>query len=451
MRTVLVVDDEKNIRSALGTTLGLAGYRVETAETGAQALECVERGGVDAVLLDLQMPGLDGYETLRELRRREQSLPVIFLTAHGSIERAVAAVRLGAYDFIEKPPHAERILLVLKNALRQTELEQENHELRNADARRYDMIGCSAPMLALYEQLRRTAASQARVLILGENGTGKELIARALHRQSARAARPFVPVNCAAIPRELFESELFGHERGAFSGATSRRRGKFVRADGGTLFLDEVAEIPSSLQAKLLRAIEAGEVEPVGAERGTPVDVRVIAATNRDLERSVAAGDFREDLYYRLQVVTLCAPPLRQRREDIPALAEAFLRQACADNRLRKVWGEGALARLGRHEFPGNVRELRNVVERLAILAPGAEITPEDVERALPLRPPETRVSAPLLRGSLRETLAEVERQVLLQVLEARGWRMSAAAEQLGLERSHLYKKLRALGIERAE
>jgi DNA-binding NtrC family response regulator len=312
------------------------------------------------------------------------------------------------------------------------------------------MIGDSAPMRELYEQISRTAPTRARVLILGENGTGKELIARALHRHSPRAERPFVRVNCAAIPRELFESELFGHERGAFTGATTRRRGKFVRADGGTLFLDEVAEIPPGLQAKLLRSLETGEVEPVGSDRDLRVDVRVIAATNRNLAQAVAEGGFRQDLYYRLQVVTLRAPPLRERMEDVPDLVRAFLHHACEENHVRKTLGDAAIDRILRHDFPGNVRELKNLVERLVILAPGETITAADVDHALPTGPGEAGSRA-VLRGSLRETMLELEREVVLGVLEAQRWRMTAAATRLGIERSHLYKKLKSLGIERPD
>jgi DNA-binding NtrC family response regulator len=404
---------------------------------------------VDAILLDLQLPGMDGLDTLRELRRRGHAQPVVFLSAHGTIDRAVEAVKRGAFDFLEKPPQADKLLLVLRNALRQVDLESENRELRAEDAARFEMIGTSPVMRELFEQISRTAPTAARVLILGENGTGKELIARALHRGSPRAGRPFVRVNCAAIPRELFESELFGHERGAFTGATTRRMGKFVRADAGTLFLDEVAEIPSGLQAKLLRALESGEVEPVGADRERRVDVRVIAATNRDLERAVAEESFRRDLYYRLQVVTLRAPALRERREDIPALVATFLRGACEENHLRRDLGEPALARLVRHDFPGNVRELKNLVERLVILSRGPVISVGDVERALAGSPELPAGGAPPLVGSLHDTLADLERRVVLRVLEEQGWQMTAAAQRLGLERSHLYKKLRALGIEK--
>jgi DNA-binding NtrC family response regulator len=434
MSTILVADDEKNIRSSLRTTFGLEGYQVETAEDGSAALEVVERGGIDLAVLDLVMPGMDGIQLLRELRRRGHVLPVILLSAHGSIEKAVEAVQLGAFDFIEKPPHADKLLLSARNALRQVALEEENRELRDASAARHDMLGDSPVMQQLFEQIRRSAPTQARVLILGENGTGKELIARALHRNSTRAAGPFVRVNCAAIPRELFESELFGHERGAFTGATARRRGKFQRADRGTLFLDEVGEIPPELQPKLLRSLESGEIEPVGADREIRVDVRVIAATNRDLERAVTAGEFRQDLYYRLQVVTLKAPPLRARKQDIPSLVEAFLEQVCRENNLpAKTISDAALGRLAARDYPGNVRELRNVVERLLILTPGRRIDDDDVGRIEPALP--GRADGPIaLRGSLRETLLDAERRVIQQTLEQHGWHMTAAANALGLE-----------------
>jgi DNA-binding NtrC family response regulator len=451
MSRVLIADDEKNIRSSLATTFQLEGHEVETVEDGAEAVAAVERGGIDLVLLDLQMPNVDGIAALRRLRELGHETPVIFLTAHGTIERAVEAVRLGAFDFVEKPPHADRILLSAKNALRQANLEEENRELQGEVAPQFDMIGSSPPMRELFEQIRRTAPTQARVLILGENGTGKELIARALHLHSPRAGRPFVKVNCAAIPRELFESELFGHERGAFTGATSRRRGKFVRGHLGTLFLDEVAEIPPGLQAKMLRALESGEIEPVGSEREMKVDVRVIAATNQQLERAVHEGRFRRDLYYRLQVVTITAPPLRTRIGDVPALAEHFLEQACAENKIpRKRIDDAALRAMAAHDFPGNVRELRNLVERLVILTAGDGIDAAAVARCLPA-PGGVGAVTGGPGGALREQVAEFERRAVTQALERHDWQMTAAAAELGLERSHLYKKVKALEIRRPE
>jgi DNA-binding NtrC family response regulator len=389
-------------------------------------------------------------EVLREIRRRGHDLPVMILTAQGSIEKAVEATRLGAFDFVEKPPLSEKILLMARNALRQAHLEEENRELRADVEQRYDMIGSAPPMQRLFEQIRRTAPTQGRVLIIGENGTGKELIARALHRHSPRDGGPFVRVNCAAIPRELFESELFGHEKGSFTGATGRRVGKFVRADQGTLFLDEVGEIPLTLQPKILRAIETGEVEPIGAGREVRVDVRVLAATNRNLEKMVSEGTFREDLYYRLKVVVLEAPPLRDRKEDIPALVEHFLQMTCSENNLRqRRMSAAALERLEAHDFPGNV-QLRNTVERMVILTRDEEIDHRDVAEALPAP---RKLQASSLAGGvprpLKEQMVEAERGAIVEALQRNEWRMSATAVELGLERSHLYKKVKALGIER--
>jgi DNA-binding NtrC family response regulator len=450
MSTILIVDDEKNVRSSLRNTFRLEGFQVETCERGTDALEAVESGGIDLVILDLQMPDLNGMEVLREVRRRGHDLPVMILTAQGTIERAVEATRLGAFDFVEKPPMSEKIVLVARNALRQAHLEEENRALRADVEQRYDMIGSSPPMKRLFEQIQRTAPTQGRVLITGENGTGKELIARALHRHSPRAAGPFVRVNCAAIPRELFESELFGHEKGSFTGAAGRRVGKFVRADGGTLFLDEVGEIPLTLQPKILRATESGEVEPIGAGREVTVDVRVLAATNRNLEAMVSEGTFREDLYYRLKVVVLEAPPLRDRKEDIPTLVDHFLRMTCSENNLRqKGITKNALEKLEAHDFPGNVRELRNMVERMVILSLNEEIDVDDVVEALPA-PRKLNSTSGSVRP-LREQMAEAEHAAIMAALRRNKWRMSATALELGLERSHLYKKVKALGIQRPD
>lgn len=450
MHTILVADDEKNIRSTLTTTFSLEGYRVETVADGQDVLPRIERGGIDLLILDLRMPGMGGLEALQAVRSAGHEVPTIFLSAHGTIDRAIEAVRLGAYDFIEKPPHAERLLLTARNALRHSRLEQENRELREEHSLDTSMIGVAPVMQKLFEDIRLTAPTEARVLIVGENGTGKELIAHALHRHSLRSNGPFVRINCAAVPRELFESELFGHERGAFTGATSRRRGKFQRAHRGTIFLDEIAEIPVELQAKLLRVLESGEVEPVGSEREVNVDVRILAATNCDLEAAVEKGTFRRDLYYRLQVVTLRAPTLREHKSDIPALVECFVQLASEQHHLRgRTIGAAAVARLGRHDFPGNVRELRNLVERLLILSPGREVVEADVERQLTSG--STSRQALPNHGTLRERIHAVERRLILAALEQEGWRMSDVARTLGLERSHLYKKLRALDIQRPE
>ncbi len=452
MATILVADDERNIRNSLATALKLEGFDPVMAEDGSQALAVLAAGSIDLAILDLQMPGMDGLETLAAMREQGHDIPVMILTAHGSVEKAMQAVRAGAYDFIEKPPHSEKILLSIRNALRQVVLEDENRELREAAGGRYHMIGTSPPMQRLYEQIRKVAPTQARVLILGENGTGKELVARGIHEHSPRAGKPFVGVNCAAVPRDLFESELFGHEKGSFTGATARRKGRFVRADGGTLFLDEVAEIPIDLQSKILRSLETGEVEPVGSDREVRVDVRVLAATNRDLEAEVAGGRFREDLYYRLNVVHMTAPPLRDRREDIPALVEHFLVSVAVENNLRPVaMDRDALAALGAHSFPGNVRELRNLVERLVILSSGDRIGTVDVVEGLPQGGTAGAAGVRTDGRPLREIMADLEREVIGSTLRRQRWRMTAAARELDLERSHLYKKVKALGIQKPD
>jgi DNA-binding NtrC family response regulator len=358
-------------------------------------------------------------------------------------------VRLGAFDFIEKPPSAERVLLAVGNALRLEGLAEENRRLREEAGTEGRLVGSSGPMRDLAETLRRVAPTGAGVLIVGENGSGKELVARALHATGPRSGRPLVIVNCAAVPATLFESELFGHARGAFTGATEARRGKFQLADGGTLFLDEIGEVPLDLQPKMLRAIESGEVERVGGRGAERVDVRVIAATNRDLEAEVRAGRFRRDLYYRLLVVPIKVPPLRDRRDDIPELAALFLAAACRRHHVReKRLGAGALGALLAHSWPGNVRELRNAMERVSILAPGEDIAANDLAF---LAPGAGSDGEPAPRGpfDLAAEMESHERALVMAVLERSGWRMTRAARELGLERSHLYKKLRALGIDR--
>ncbi len=464
MPTLLIVDDEKNIRATLARGLQLEGFRTLEAEGGHEALAVLAREAVDLVLLDLQMPGLDGLGLLEELAARGPRLPAIVLTAHGSIDRAVRAVRLGAVDFIEKPPAMERILLAIENALRVTHLERENARLAEEAGVGGELLGRSPAMRALRDTLGRVAPTDATVLVSGENGTGKELVARALHAGSARRARPLVVVNCAAIPDTLFESELFGHAKGAFTGATEARRGKFEEADRGTLFLDEIGEVPVALQAKLLRALESGEIERVGGRGVERVDVRVVAATNRDLPADVRAGRFREDLYYRLLVVPVHVPPLRERRDDVPLLARHFLEVAARPLRLPpKTLADDAVAALVRHPWPGNVRELRHAMARVAILAPGSTVRAADLaflaptatDAAGPGRPgPDAGnavggTGAPAGRFDLAAELARHERALVLDVLERNQWQMTRAAEELGLERSHLYKKLRALGIEK--
>ena len=449
MPTVLIVDDEKNIRATLARGLRLEGYRTAEAGNGLEALKILDEGGVDLVLLDVQMPEMDGLALLSAMRERGLTVPSIVLTAHGSIERAVQAVKLGAYDFIEKPPSIERILLAAGNALDRDRLVRENRRLIEETGGADEILGHAEATRTLRQTLARVAASEAPVLLLGENGTGKELAARAIHSGSARARKPLVIVNCAAIPESLFESELFGHVRGAFTGATEAHRGKFQQADGGTLFLDEIGETPSRLQPKLLRALESGDVETVGGRGPERVDVRLIAATNRDLQAEISAGRFRPDLYYRIAVVPVQLPPLRERADDIPVLAKHFLDAACRKNRAKpKQLDPLAIATLTRHRWPGNVRELRNAMERVAILVAS------DVVDASHLAFLEAGPSAvgPLDEGGPKDLASMMERHeraLVLAALLRNRWKMTKTADELGLERSHLYKKLKALGIDK--
>ncbi len=456
MATILIVDDEKNIRGTLARALRLEGYATLEAGDGEEGLERLRADSVDLVILDLQMPVLDGFGFLEKLAAAKRGVPELVLTAHGSVDRAVRAVRLGAYDFIEKPPAAERILLSVGNALGHDRLRSENRRLAEEAGLGGDMLGDAPAMRELRETIRRVAPTDAGVLILGENGTGKELIAHALHAGSPRHDRPLVTVNCAAIPANLFESELFGHARGAFTGATDARSGKFQQANGGTLFLDEVGEVPPALQAKMLRALDSGEVERVGGKGSERVNVRVIAATNRDLQAEVAAGRFREDLYYRLLVVPISVPPLRHRREDIALLARHFFASACRRNRVpaRELTAD-AIEALERHAWPGNVRELRNAMERAVILSAGDAVRAADLAFLNAAGGPGNATSADAAAsaagGNLSAEMQRHERAIILAALERNRWRMAKTARELKLERSHLYKKMKALGIDRPD
>ena len=449
--TILIVDDEKNIRTTLSRALSLEGYRCVAAEDVASATEALAAEPIDLVMLDVRLPDGDGRDLLARLKQQRPDLPVIMMSGHGSIEMALAAVESGAHTFIEKPLATEHILITLANALRLAGTQRELESLRAEVRSHPHLLGRAPAMQRLVKTLEMAAPTNGRVLVTGESGTGKELIARALHDQSKRKSAAFVKLNCAAIPSELIESELFGHERGAFTGAHQARKGKFELADGGTLFLDEIGDMRLDVQAKLLRALQEGEIERVGGSRTIHVDVRVVAATNKNLEEAIAAGEFREDLYYRLNVVPVHAPPLRARKDDIPELARAFVARACADNGMRpKRLMDESLEQLARHDWPGNVRELKNACERLVILTPGEQIDAPQV-RLLLGDPRTVGGGRDLYRegSTLKDLVADAERQIVVAALDAHDGHMTRTAEALGLERSHLYKKLRALGIQR--
>ncbi len=450
MATILIADDERNIRAAVVRLFDLEGHKTLAAADGDEALAILRRDEVDLVVLDLQMPRRDGFAVLAEMKTLGIDAPVIVLTGHGSIEKAVLAVKRGAHDFLEKPPDPGRLMLCARNALALGTLRRENRELRGVLAARYRLVGDSPAMAGLRREIGRAASGGSPVLITGENGTGKELVARSVHAESARRDGPFMAVNCAALPAELFESELFGHEKGAFTGALRRQIGRFERASGGTLFLDEIGEIPPPLQAKLLRALDTMAIERLGGEGPIKVDARVIAATNRDLRAALASGAFRQDLYYRLAVLPIVVPPLRERREDIPALAACFLEEARRQGATRAgSFSDGALALLQEYDYPGNVRELRNLAERLALTSAGETVTEEDVRPVLPVPqpgPPPAPAAAPG-RLTLKNSMQQAERAILLAALERNRWQMAKTARELGLERSHLYRKLKTLGL----
>ena len=446
--SVLVVDDEAGIRSVLSSALRGARWRVDAVESGEACLESVGRRNYDVILLDVWLPGRDGLATLEALRKRRVEAQVVVVSGHGNIESAVRAIKIGAFDFLEKPFSLDKALLVTRNALRQRRLEVENRELRAHVDRRSVLLGDSLPMTQLRNQIEVAAPTNGRVLIVGANGTGKELVARSVHAQSRRAAGPFVEMNCAAIPEELIESELFGHARGAFTGAVGDRAGKFRAADGGTLFLDEVGDMTLRTQAKMLRVLEEQVVEPLGGDVGTRVDVRVIAATNKDLTLEIRNGRFRNDLFFRLDVIRIAVPLLADRREDIPLLAAHFMRTFARDYGHRvKTFDVSALTVLHAHRWPGNVRELRNVVERLAIMVPGEVVTARDLGF---LFGPGGAPDAPPPPGDLRplhEARDRFEHDYIVQALAANAGNISRTAEALHVERSNLHRKMRAFGI----
>ena len=446
---VLVIDDEPDIRKTLKMTLEYEGYEVTTASSGNEGLERARAERPDAILLDIKMPGLDGLEVLERLKALSVDAAVLMISGHGDIADAMRATRLGAIDFLEKPLEQERLSIAIRNALEQRRLKSEVEQLRTADESRYKLVGDSQVMKVLRSTIQSAAASNATVLIGGESGTGKELVARALHRGSPRADAPFIKVNCAAIPEDLIESELFGHERGSFTGATARQIGKFVQADRGTIFLDEIGDMSARTQAKVLRVLETGEVEPVGAARVVVVNVRVIAASNKDLAAEIRKGSFREDLYFRLKVIPLTCPSLRERAEDIPALIEHFVSAYLQENNLkRRTFTPAAVAALSRLPWKGNVRELRNTVERLLIMTPHETVDASDIPgEATDGGSAPAGVPAPGAIATLREFKEVSEKAFIISKLEANNWNISKTAKEIDTPRSNLYKKLEQYGL----
>ncbi len=448
MSCILIVDDEDSIRRSLAGILSDEGFTPRTANDGTQALAQLREGGgaglPDLVLLDIAMPGRDGMDILQELGQSWPDLPVVMMSGHGTIETAVRATKLGAFDFIEKPLSVDKLLLTIQHAIERAELERENHRLRAEALRAHEILGTSDPVRKLKEQIALAAPTNGWVLITGENGTGKELVARQIHLQSKRAEKPFVEVNCAAIPEELIESELFGHEKGAFTGAIAQKRGKFELAHEGTIFLDEIADMSLKTQAKILRILQEHKFERVGGSETIEVEVRVIAATNKSLEKEIGAGRFREDLYYRLNVIPFHVPPLRERREDIPILVRAFVVEFCVESGVKpKEVAPRAMNVLQAYAWPGNVRELRNLMERLVLMTPGPRITSDDIPETLRAAPPAGAASAGL-DGARRA----FEREYIIAKLREHGGNISRTAEAIGLARESLSRKLRQHKIE---
>jgi two-component system nitrogen regulation response regulator NtrX len=447
MPAILVVDDEPGVRSSVAGVLRDENFDVEAVGTGELCLELVAQRSYDVIVLDIWLPGIDGLTTLQRLKERHVDAQVVIISGHGNIESAVRAIKMGAFDFIEKPLSLEKTVLVIRNALRQRDLETENRALRARVDRQEIMVGESPAMRHLREQVAMAAPTNGRVLILGENGTGKELVARTVHQLSRRRGGPFVEVNCAAIPEELIESELFGHARGAFTGAVADKPGRFEQADGGTIFLDEIGDMSLKTQAKVLRVLQEQVMERVGGTQRIKVDVRVLAATNKELPAEIRDGRFREDLYFRLNVIPIFVPPLRDRAEDIPLLAEHFMALMAAEYGKRpKRFASEAMARLQQYQWPGNVRELRNIVERLIIMVTGDTITAQDLaflgqDGDAPTEP------APAATGRLAEARDQFEKDYILRALAASQGNMSKTAEMLGVERSNLYKKMKSFGI----
>ncbi|HIJ91377.1 MAG: sigma-54 dependent transcriptional regulator [Desulfobulbaceae bacterium] len=452
-KTILIIDDEASIRESLSGILSDEGFLTLAAEDGQQGLSLLEEERVDLVLLDIWMPGLDGLEVLKRIKESYAELPVIMISGHGTIETAVQATKMGAYDFIEKPPSYDKIILSINNALDLARLKKENLILRQQTHRASQLTGNSAVMVKLRQLVERVAPTEAWVLIRGEHGTGKELVAQSIHRLSKNAAKPMIELNCAAIPEELIESELFGHEKGSFTGATASRRGKFDLADGGTLFLDEIGDMSLKTQAKVLRILQEQKFERVGGSKTIQVEVRVLAATNKDLEQEIENGTFRADLFYRLNVVPIQVPPLRERCEDIPLLVADFVADNARKGLGEKVFSSSALQAMMQHGWPGNVRELRNFVERVMIMCPAETVDEAMVGQLLGTAPAESAPSAVGLDAlyhslSYKEAKKIFERDFLKVRLADNAGNISQTAEQIGLERSHLHRKMKSLSLD---
>ena len=451
-QNILIIDDERNIRRTLDMILSGEGYQVFTGASAKAGLDILQKERIHLILLDIVMPEINGLDLLPKLLEVRPNLAVIMISGHGNVQNAVLAIKRGAYDFLEKPLDRDKVLLAISRALQTRELAAENRHLKQQIEGRYEMVGQSPALTEIRNQIARVAPTNGRVLILGESGTGKELIARAVHKMSHRAKNSFIKVNCAAIPEELIESELFGSDRGAFTGAVKTRDGKFLQADRGTLFLDEIGDMSLSVQAKVLRALEQGEFERVGGAKTFRVDVRVIAATNKNLHAEVEQGKFREDLYFRLNVIPLTAPPLRERREDIPALAEHFLNAYAEENGfLPKALSAEARDLLLQYDWPGNIRELKNLVERLSIMVSEDTIYPEDLPALDGMSIPRQPGSFPDLGAgkTLRQVREAVERHYIAQALERHKGNVTRASNALGIERTNLHKKIKQYDLER--
>jgi two-component system nitrogen regulation response regulator NtrX len=449
-RTILIVDDEKSICQSLGSILKDEGYEVLTAASGEEALKIIKEELPSLVILDIWLPGIDGIETLKIIKSQYPQIRVLMISGHGTIETAVKATKLGAFDFFEKPLSMEKVILIVNHVFELINLEEENKLLKQKISQDYELTGNSAPILELKEMISIVAPTNAWILIMGENGTGKELVARSIHKLSKRAYKPFVEVNCAAIPEDLIESELFGHEKGSFTGATEKKRGKFDLAHEGTIFLDEVADMSLKAQAKILRILQEKKFERVGGNTFIPTDVRVLAATNKDLELEMEAGRFRQDLYYRLNVIPLRVPPLRERKEDIPVLTNWFLREfslkECEEG---KTIADDALTKLIEHDWPGNVRELKNFIERLVIMVPQDVITANDIPLLTEGNHEIPEAALPLFASeSFRTAKIDFEKEYIIKKLKEFDGNISRTAEAIGIERSNLHRKIKRYGLD---